>query len=45
MIAPDVFDIDDDGKGTVLVTDVPAELVGDVHRAIGNCPERAISVA
>lgn len=41
--APELFDIDDDGFGVVLVTGVlPAELEGAAEAAMSACPERAI---
>lgn len=42
MLAPDVFGIDDDGVGTVLVDPVPAEAERDARDAAVNCPESAI---
>lgn len=49
MIAPDVFDLDDDDGHAVIVTaiagsDVPADLIESVNRAARNCPELAILV-
>ncbi|MFC4948075.1 ferredoxin [Pseudonocardia sp. GCM10023141] len=44
MLAPDVFDIDDDGWGTVLVDPVPATAEPDVREAVLNCPESAIAL-
>lgn len=41
---PEIFDVDDDAKAFVLVDDIPAEWEGKVLVAIGNCPERAISI-
>lgn len=43
MLVPDVFDVDDDGMGLVLTPSVPVGLEGDVQRAVGSCPERAIT--
>ena len=44
MTAPDVFDVDDDGNGIVLLDPVPAGGEDEVGRAVVNCPERAISI-
>ena len=41
-IAPEVFDLDDQGHGMVLVAVVPAELEAGAREAAANCPERAI---
>jgi ferredoxin len=45
MLAPQVFDLDDDGIGEVLVDPVPAEDLGDVREAALNCPESAITLS
>ena len=43
-LAPALFEADDDGYGRLLRADVPAELEADALRAVGNCPERAVSL-
>jgi ferredoxin len=43
LASPDVFDVDDDGYGVVLVADPGPEYQAEVTAAIGSCPERAIS--
>jgi ferredoxin len=44
-LAPELFDVDDDGYATVLVDgDVPAALQEKAVLAAANCPERAITV-
>jgi ferredoxin len=43
LTAPEVFDVDDDGKSFVLVVDVPEAEIEAVRTAVGNCPERAIT--
>ena len=44
-LAPEVFDVDDDGFATVLIEgDLPAALEEKAALADANCPERAISV-
>ena len=44
-LAPEVFDVDDDGFAYVLVEgDLPAPLEEKAALAVANCPERAISV-
>jgi ferredoxin len=44
MLAPDVFDIDDDGLGVVLVDPVPAAEESSARDAELNCPESAIAL-
>jgi ferredoxin len=44
LIAPGVFDVDDDGLGIVTVTEVPDGLEASVHNAVASCPESAITV-
>jgi ferredoxin len=45
MIAPQVFDLDDEGSAMVIDgVAVEAELV-DVREAVRSCPERAIQLA
>jgi ferredoxin len=46
IIAPDVFDVDDLGKGYVLRDggDVPEQFGADAHEAAFSCPESAISI-
>ena len=41
----DVFDIDDDGYGVVLISEPGPEYAADVATAIANCPEQAISLS
>ena len=41
---PEVFDWDDDGKMTVVVDEVPAELEQTVEDAANDCPVQAIEV-
>ncbi len=45
MTAPDVFDVDDGGYGIVLIEEIPADLEAETLKAVGNCPEAAISVS
>jgi ferredoxin len=42
LIAPDVFDVSDEGVGQVLVDSVPEENLADVEEAVESCPEAAI---
>lgn len=44
-ICPEVFDLDEEGHGTVKEPEVPTELEAKVGDAVANCPERAISLA
>jgi len=41
-LAPDLFDCDDEGYGTVRVSEVPAEQEEQARKAINTCPERAV---
>lgn len=43
LASPEVFDVDDDGYGVVLLTDPGPEYESEVATAIGSCPEGAIS--
>lgn len=43
-LAPDVFDVDDDGLAIVMLDSIPAEQEKKVHRAELACPERAITI-
>ncbi len=44
-ICPEVFELDDEGYGSVIVEVVPAELEAKAADAVANCPERAISIS
>ena len=41
-LAPELFAVDDYGQASVLVDEVPPELVDKANLAIANCPEYAI---
>lgn len=43
-VAPEVFDADDDGFGTVVADPVPPGLEERAELAVRNCPEQAIVV-
>lgn len=43
-LAPELFDSDDFGHGTVIHPEVPVGLEAAARRAVGNCPENAISL-
>lgn len=43
-LAPEVFDLDEEGHGLVLVPEVPAEALEPARKAARNCPERAIAL-
>jgi ferredoxin len=43
-LAPQLFEPDAAGLGTVVVGDVPADLIDAAHRAVMSCPERAITL-
>jgi ferredoxin len=44
-ICPEVFQLDEEGISHVPDPEVPPELEGRVRQAVGNCPERAISIS
>lgn len=45
MLAPELFDVDDDGYAILRVEgDVPAELEDKAQLCVDNCPEYAIEV-
>ncbi len=44
VLAPDVFDEDEQGHGVVKLTSVPAELEKQARTAAENCPEDAIAL-
>jgi ferredoxin len=43
LINPDLFEVNDDGYGVVLDPAPSGDAKADADRAIGNCPEQAIS--
>jgi ferredoxin len=43
-LAPELFDCDDSGYGTVIDPDVPPGLEEKARTAMLNCPENAISL-
>ncbi|GAA4752977.1 hypothetical protein GCM10023350_42850 [Nocardioides endophyticus] len=43
LLAPDVFDVNDEGKVLLLIADVDEALVPDVLEAITSCPEGALA--
>jgi ferredoxin len=44
-LAPDVFEVDDDGFAYVLIDgELPSQLEAKARLAVENCPERAITV-
>jgi ferredoxin len=45
LMAPDVFDMDEEGSGIILQPQVPLALEQDVKRAVSSCPEGAISTS
>jgi ferredoxin len=45
LINPDLFDVNDDGYGVVRNPEPEGDARADADRAIGNCPEQAISWA
>jgi ferredoxin len=43
-LAPEVFELHDDGYAIVLVGEVPAEFEDAVRTAVSQCPSGAISI-
>ena len=44
-IAPEVFELHEDGYAIVLVSEVPRELENTVRAAVSQCPSGAISLS
>ncbi len=45
IAAPEVFGADDYGNAVLLIEgDLPSELEAKARRAVGNCPERALTI-
>ena len=44
-LAPEVFELHDDGYAIVLVGEVPAEFEEAVRTAVSHCPSNAISLS
>lgn len=44
-VAPNIFDLDGDGKVIALVNSVKGEERADLDEAVAMCPEKAISVS
>lgn len=43
MVAPEIFDCDEEGFA-VVIADAPTDVqLGDLERAISNCPEQAVT--
>jgi ferredoxin len=43
LINMDLFDVDDDGNGVVILAEPGPEFAEDIQKAIASCPEQAIS--
>lgn len=45
MLAPELFDVDDEGYAILLVEgDIPDELADKAQLTVDNCPEYAITI-
>jgi ferredoxin len=44
VAGPDVYDLDDEGHGRPLATEIPAEIEDQAVAGADACPERAITV-
>jgi ferredoxin len=44
VLAPEVFEPDDEGHSVALVDDIPDALLDKAQLAVANCPESAISI-
>jgi ferredoxin len=45
VLAPEVFEPDDEGHSVGLVDEVPADLLDKARLAVANCPESAITIS
>jgi ferredoxin len=45
LVNMELFDVDDDGYGKVLVPEPGPEFADDIAKAISSCPEQAISLS
>ncbi|MEE4024002.1 ferredoxin [Gordonia sp. PKS22-38] len=44
-VAPDVFDLGDDGVAVSLHDELPDDLVGDADEAVAACPAAALALS
>lgn len=44
MLAPEVFEVTDDGQARVLVSDIAPEAATAAHDAVASCPTGALSI-
>jgi len=44
VLAPDVFDSDDDGYGAVITDPVADDMAAEAELGAASCPERAITI-
>ena len=44
VLAPEVFEPDDEGHSVGLVEEIPADLLDKAQLAVANCPESAIAI-
>ena len=44
VLAPGVFEPDDEGHSLALVDEIPPELLDQAQLAVANCPESAITI-
>jgi ferredoxin len=42
LVAPELFEVDDDGRGSVIGPNVRLELEDKAHIAVDRCPEHAV---
>jgi ferredoxin len=45
VLAPEVFEPDDEGHSVGLVDEIPDDLLDQARRAVANCPESAITIS
>jgi ferredoxin len=45
VLAPEVFEPDDEGHSVGLVDEIPADLLDKARLAAANCPESAITIS
>ncbi len=43
-VAPDIYDMDEDGKAKVIIDDIPSDKEGEAKEGAESCPVGAIAV-
>jgi ferredoxin len=45
LLAPELFEVDDDGRGSVVDPKIDERRVAGARIAVDRCPERAVSLS